>query len=332
MKSDSQTPLISVIIPVYNSASTLRQCLEALLQSPYQDMEVIVVDDGSTDQSLSVAKSFPCQVIASEANRGPAAARNLGASVSKAAWLFFLDADILVEPETITQVAQTFHERPEISAFFCSYQKGTIPTNFFSVYKNYVHYYTHQISSEDATTFCSGYGGIKREVFLAIGGFDEHYRNLEDIEMGYRLHQAGHRILLRKDIQLTHCKHYSLKGLITSDLFQRAIPWTKIMLDKRIYRADLNTRVNNVLSVPVAFLILFVLPFIFINATFLLLFIGLWIAFCTLNIDFYRLVFRERGVWFTAKTILMNWFTYIYSGIGLLMGVMAFLKTGKAKA
>lgn len=322
MKSDT---LVSVIIPVFNGEGTVKLCLEAVFQSEESNFEVIVVDDHSTDRSASIACQFPCRVMRMEKNAGAAAARNKGAEVSSGELLFFLDADIVIEKNTLTQVVETFHRRPDISALFCSYQKQTLPANFFSTYKNLVHHYTHQTSRAEAATFCGGFGAIRKDVFLQFHGFDESRRSLEDIELGYRLHQAGHKIYLNKQIQVTHCKYYSLLGLLQSDLLHRAIPWTKIMLEKKIFRSDLNTKINNVLSIPVAFLLLLALPSLYVFPH------SRWIFFCLvglfllLNYDFYWFVLREKGAVFTAKTIVMNWCTYLYSGVGLVVGFITFL-------
>lgn len=318
--------MISVIIPVFNGEKTLHDCLAAVLASDYRRVEVIVVDDHSTDDSPVIARAFPCQVVRLERNAGAAAARNRGARAARGEVLFFLDADIVIQRATLTEIAATFRRRPEISALFCSYQKGTRPANFVSVYKNLLHHYTHQIADAEAATFCGGFGAIKREVFAAAGGFDERHRSLEDIELGYRLHRAGHRIYLHKAIQVTHCKEYTLASLVRSDVLNRAIPWTRLMLDHRIFRNDLNTRSNNILSVPISFLIgigLSLLPFVPRSAPVVL---ALATSFITLNRHFFGFVLREKGVGFTVKAVLMSWLTYLYSGLGLVAGVVLFLR------
>src|SRR5262249_23946862 len=155
--------------------------------------------------------------------------------------------------------------------------------NFFTKYKNLVHHHTHQTARADAATFCGGFGAVRREVFLEMGGIDETYRALEDVELGYRLYQAGHKILLNKAIQLTHQKRNSFPGLVQSDLFGRAVPWTYLMLRKRIFRNDLNTRTHNCLSILVAFAIPFVLPAALTGAHAGVLAGALLLAFLLLN-------------------------------------------------
>lgn len=318
----SHDKTITVIIPVFNSQETIAACLEAVFRSAYKPFEVIVVDDGSTDDSAAISRRFPCRVIQLHRQSGPAAARNAGARVASADILFFLDSDILIEPDTLSLIMDSFRERPDISGLFCSYQKDTIPSNFCSTYKNLLHHFTHQTSREEASTFCGGFGALTKDAFLSVGGFDETYRALEDIELGYRLMRAGHRIYLNKRIQVTHCKTYSLLGLIKSDVLNRAIPWTRIMVSKWVFKNDLNTRIHHVISVPVSFLILILIPLSFPFPMGLPLLILLMAALLALNYSFLMFVFREKGAAFTLQTVIMSWFGYLYSGAGLVYALL----------
>ena len=323
----NDSPSISVIIPVYNAADTLAQSLNAVLDSDYSRFEVIVVDDGSDDDSPDIIKQFPCKMVRLPENRGAAHARNRGAEVAAGEFLVFTDADMTIERHTLRLIAESFRGQPHLSALFGSYRKTAVPTNFFSTYKNLVHHYTHQKSREDAATFWTGLGGMRTEVFRANGGFDEAYRSLEDMELGYRLFQSGHKIGLIKHIQATHCKRYSFVGVIKSDVLNRAIPWTKIMLSKRIARSDLNTKIHNVASVLLAFLLLMNIPFLWLWPISRYSFVALGGLFLILNHDFYRFVLRERGVVFLVEAIGMNWLGYLYSGVGLVIGLVSYLRS-----
>jgi len=323
--------LISVIIPVFNSEKFIKRCLDAVFSSDYQDFEVIIIDDHSFDQSLMLAGSYPCEVISLEENIGAAGARNIGAQAARGEFLFFLDSDIVIERNTIGAIVKTFEEKPEISALFCSFQEKTHPCNFFSVYKNLVHHYTHQNSKSEAATFCGGFGAIKREIFHEMEGFDPKYRYLEDVEFGYRLHKSGHRILLNKKIQVTHCKNYSFMDLVKSDILNRAIPWTKIMLEQRIFKNDLNTKTRNIFSVILSFLILLSLPFLIPFPQFGWGLALLIVTFIILNWHFYSFLMRVQGFRFLAKAVPMNWFSYLYSGAGLIAGIFAFGVAGSQK-
>ena len=139
-----QAVMISVIVPVHNGTSFLRQCLEALGGSrcPY---ECIVVNDGSTDETSEIAGSFPTRVIdVPDGPRGPAYARNRAAEVARGDILFFLDADVIVDRDTLERIERTFVQHPEVDAVFGSYDDRPAETNFVSLYKNLAHHFVHQ--------------------------------------------------------------------------------------------------------------------------------------------------------------------------------------------
>jgi cellulose synthase/poly-beta-1,6-N-acetylglucosamine synthase-like glycosyltransferase len=315
-------PTLSVIVPVYNGSKTIRECLDALFASSFREFEVIVVDDGSDDGAHRIVAEYPCQTIA-QANAGPGAARNAGARAARGQILFFLDADILVKPDSLAQIVATFAARPDVGALFGSFGTHTTPGNFVTVYKNLQHHYTHQTASENAATFCGGFGAVRRQVFESIGGFHPPHRFLEDIEIGYRLHVAGVAILLCKEIQFTHCKHYTLRSLVLSDLHGRAVPWTRLMLAKRLFRNDLNTRTHNVLSVPCAIAIpLAILPALLGHPVAAVVSAMLLVGvFAFLNRDFLSFLARTVSVVFALRAMPLLWLGYLYSALGVAIGV-----------
>ena len=315
---------ISVVIAAFNSEKTLEACLRSAFSSDYPFLEVILVNDGSTDQTARIAAEFPCKLINLAKNLGPGAARNRGVEAAKGELLFFLDADIIIEKDTLAKLVQTFVDRPEISALICSYQKNTPVGNFSSAYKSLVHHFTHQTSREDAATFCGGFGAIYRECFLRVGGFDESFRTVSDIEFGYRLNQRGYKIFLNKQIQATHLKVYSLAKLVRSDLFDRAVPWTRIMLEKRIYRNDLNTRYENMASGVISYFMLVTLPLIPFKPSLAIILLLLFALLFILNWKFYRFVYSEKGLWFLLRAMGLNWFGYLYSGLGAAIGTASY--------
>ncbi len=313
-------PHISLIVPVHNSAATLRVCLEHAFSSSFSDFEVIIVDDCSSDSSAQIAGSFPCKVISLTKNVGAGVARNIGVKRSSGEILYFLDSDTVMMPDALAHTAKTFQDHPEYAAAFGSFEKESIPDNFVSAFKNLRHHYTHQTSGEEASSFCAGFGAVRREAFLRVGGFDARWRYMEDVDLGYRLHRAGYRIFLDKDLRSIHLKGYSLVSLIRSDLRDRAIPWTRLMLEQRIFQNDLNTKTNNVASVPLSFALLAALawPRLWPLAPVL----ALLLLF--LNRDFLGFLNHERGFWFAAKSAAMCWLGYLYSGVGAVAGVFAY--------
>jgi len=248
---------VSVIIPVYNAADNLKACLEHLNLWPAGPLEVIVVDDGSTDGSAEVARQFGARVLSTGGRKGPAYARNLGARAAKGEILFFLDSDVCVHPDTLERVRKDFREDPELDALIGSYDTSPAARDFLSLYRNLMHAFVHQRSKREACTFWSGCGAIRREVFLKHAGFDESYQRpaIEDIELGYRLRLAGHKVILDKSLQVTHLKRWTFWNLIKTDILDRGVPWTELILRDHYMPNDLNLELSQRVSVALAFLL-----------------------------------------------------------------------------
>ncbi|MGO9468697.1 MAG: glycosyltransferase family 2 protein [Isosphaeraceae bacterium] len=252
---DASAPLISVVVPVRNNPQELRLCLERLFASTYTSYEVIVVDDASTDETAQVAADLGAKVLRLGSRRGPAGARNRGAEMARGEYLFFLDSDVCVHPETLQELHDTFVRDPDLDAAFGSYDTQPTAENVLSAYKNLFHHFVHQDSDERATTFWSGCGAVRRSVFSKMGGFSARYErpSIEDIELGRRLHAAGHRIMLNKRMQVTHLKRWTLWSIIKTDVRDRGVPWTELMLREGSVTNDLNTKVSQRISVVLAY-------------------------------------------------------------------------------
>jgi GT2 family glycosyltransferase len=233
--------VLSVIVPVRDGARLLRESLPPLLAALSADASLVVVDDGSQDGSGDVARALGIRVIRLDVSRGPAAARNLGARDAIGDVLVFLDADVRVHGETLDHLLAPFGDAA-VAATFGSYDDSPSSRTAVSLYKNLAHHFVHQRSREEAATFWAGCGAMRRAVFQALGGFDESYRrpSIEDVELGYRLRAAGHRIRLVREAQVTHLKRWRLGSWLRSDLFDRAIPWARLVRAGRALPSDLN--------------------------------------------------------------------------------------------
>lgn len=249
------TPALSVIIPVHNGGAHLSRCLDALRSSDLKSYEVIVVDDGSTDDSAEAARAHGFEVVRLDARRGPAAARNEGTRRARAEILLFLDADVVARTDTLARVEAFFRKHEETAALFGSYDDEPDAQGFVSQYKNLAHHFIHQRSRADAETFWAGCGAVRREAFDAAGGFDEtkYTRpSIEDIELGRRLRRRGFRIALDRELQVKHLKRWTLASLLRADVFARALPWSRLILKEGSMPCDLNLRASDRASAALA--------------------------------------------------------------------------------
>jgi glycosyltransferase involved in cell wall biosynthesis len=314
--ADPSTLTFSVVIPVWNGRPHLEHCLQALAASTRKPDEIIVVDDGSNDDSAAVARAHGAKVVCVAAGPwGPAMARNRGVSASSGTIIVFIDCDVVVHPETLSLMERKFLSNPDAAALFGSYDDRPTEAGLTSGYRNLLHHHVHQQSQHEASTFWSGCGAIRREAFEGANGFDETYRwaSIEDIELGLRLHRAGHRLLLCPEIQATHRKRWSFWQMIQTDVFRRAVPWTKLLLSQGSVPNDLNLRMENRVSAIAAWGLIFLLMFVAANLRVLGAAIVPIVLLLACNWSLYGLFYRRRGFFFALGAIGLHWLHYLYS-------------------
>lgn len=236
-------PTVSAVLPVFDGLPFLRRSLPPLLAGIPDDLiEVIVVDDGSTDGSADYAASLGARVLPSGGRLGPAAARNLGVTEARGEVVLFIDADVVVHADTVA-VARSVLADPSLVAVFGAYDDRPTDPGFFSRFKNLQHHAVHLRNAGEASTFWTGCGAVRRQAFLDVGGFDvERFPvpSIEDIELGYRLRAAGGRIRLDPRMQATHLKRWTLRDLVRTDVTRRALPWARLLLRREEAVDDLN--------------------------------------------------------------------------------------------
>lgn len=270
-----------------------------------------MVDDCSTDQTFSVAHSFGAVVLRTERQSGPAIARNLGANAALGDLLFFLDSDCLLHPDTLHKADEAFRADQQLSALIGAYDLEPESTAFLSRFRNLMHSFYHHRGRRAATTFWGACGAIRREAFFAVGGFSPAFErpSIEDIELGLRLHQAGAKIMLDPSIQIKHRKHWTFLSMLRTDIRDRAIPWTKLILSRGRMENDLNTSFGQRLSV---FLVL-LSPFLAFLAWPLA--VAAILLVIALNLSLYRFLATHWNVPAALCSIPLHLLYFAYSGL-----------------
>lgn len=327
---------VSVIIPVFNGARTLPLCLRALADSQHAVAECIVIDDGSTDGSAVLAERFGATVLSTGGRCGPAQARNLGARHATGDLLLFVDADVALHPDAVGRITERFETEPVLDALIGAYDDSPADAGFVSQFKNLMHSFVHRQGKRQASTFWCGCGTVKRSIYLELGGLDESYRrpSVEDIEFGFRMMQSGWKLALDPSIQCKHLKVWTLGGLIRTDVLQRGIPWTELILRTRYLPNDLNLSWGQRVSAALSFSLVFLggveirqaltgrvlMPASTAAAGMLLSLAGI----CFLNRAFYRFLASVKGWSFALVAVLLHMLYYLYSGVSLVLGVMSY--------
>lgn len=224
----------SIIIPVYNAAKTISDCLDAVYKQTYANFEVIIVDDCSKDDSVKIAESFPCSITVNENNLGAARTRNRGAEKAVGDILYFIDADTIPKPDVIEKLSSIFSRDNPPAAVVGAYIPTTPVEDFYSKYQNYYTFFNHEKCKEGKIHwFWTACGAIKKDIFFEMGKFNERYTgaSAEDMHMGYDLSIAGHEIILDKSVEVTHLHHHSFKSIIKND-FKKSAAWCQLFLEK----------------------------------------------------------------------------------------------------
>lgn len=209
-------PLISIILPAYNHAKIIKACILAILKQTYSPLEIIVVNDGSTDNTMEVLSKFGDKIIIiNQNNQGSNLARNNGFFASSGEYLLFCDADVIMKPNMLARLEQALEKNPQASYAYCSFRFGW--KKFYGIEfspqrlkkKNFIH--TGSL--------------IRRKDFL---GFDPHIRRLQDWDLWLTMLEHGHIGILVDEL-LYQVKISGKSRIGSSWLPSRvySIPWEK---------------------------------------------------------------------------------------------------------
>jgi glycosyltransferase involved in cell wall biosynthesis len=320
-------PGLSVVMPLYNAQATIDDCLAPLLQMLARGEidELIVVDDGSTDRSVElVTRHAAVQLVPSPARAGPGAARNLGATQARGDYLWFVDSDVVLTHDAARVLADVLvAEQP--AAVIGSYDDAPRASNFLSQYKNLVHAYYHRRGRRKASTFWSGCGAVRRDVYARLGGFDARrypYPSIEDIELGYRVIADGGEIVLEPALQGKHLKEWRLGNLLHTEVFRRAIPWSLLMLERKQLTDDLNVgrseRVRALLAIALWTATLAAAVGL-LSPWWVLVMLAVTLVANQALVAFFA---ARRGVWFAARAFLYHQFYYLYSSAAFATAIV----------
>jgi len=209
--------MISIIIPCYNGAEWLAETIESALGQTLKAQEIIVVDDGSKDNSLEIAKKYPVKVI-SQSNKGLASARNTGIMNANTEWLLFLDADDKLLPNAIERILEISKQNPGVDVIAPSLKEFGLGNREIILMED--------LKLEDFRTgnrlgYCAA---IRRSVLLEIGGYSpKMVEGYEDLHLWINLLTRGYKIKTIPEVLWM----YRLKN---TSMYTKAIQYHKKLL------------------------------------------------------------------------------------------------------
>jgi glycosyltransferase involved in cell wall biosynthesis len=193
-------PLISVIIPVFNGERFIAEAIQSVLNQNYEPLEMIVVDDGSTDATADVVKTFGEKIrYIYQENGGVAKARNTGLNAASGDYIAFLDADDLFCNNKLNIQLKIFEEYLSLGIAF-GYSSRCNYTGQNTDYEIVNH-------SDKCFTFTLGSMLISKSVFDSVGNFDEEMKQAEDLDFLFRAKESGFPIAVHPEITQIYRQH-----------------------------------------------------------------------------------------------------------------------------
>jgi GT2 family glycosyltransferase len=296
-------PSLSAVVPATDRSETLEECVGAIRAARAAPEELVVVD--------------------SPPGIGQSAARNDGVARASGEVVVFVDSDVVVHADAFERIRAAFDADPSLTAVFGSYDDAPPAPGVVSGFRNLLHHHVHQSSPGPATTFWAGLGAIRRDAFLAAGGFDSGRFEgaVEDIELGMRLTAAGARIRLEPALLGSHLKAWSLVGMVATDLLNRGAPWVDALLRHGPRSSALNLGWRHRLSAAAsgigAAALLARRPRPALAALSVLL---------VLNASFYALLWRRRGPATAVAGVGLHVIHHLTSIAAVPVGVATFLR------
>jgi len=322
-------PILSVIVPCYNSSRTLASCLEAIKLSAANDTEIIVIDDGSTDNSAVIAEKYADKLIRLKNNLGKSYARKAGIDAASGEVIVNIDSDVIIQKDTLNIITRYFADNPETDAVTGLLAKKHPHKDFFSQYKNlYMHYIFKRLPEKVNFLFGSICAVRRKAAFLC----DNSYRYCEDTAYGQQLATSGRRIVFLSRLEVRHLKKYNFFSLLVNDL-RVPFDWANIFLKFKGWKqlgknkvGFIHAPAEQLVSVTlapliVAFILLYFSGFISFKP-YILLLIPLWLA---LNMKFLSFLLNEKGLVFFGAACLFTFLDNIIMFIGIAGGVLSTL-------
>ncbi len=309
----SRTPLLSVVIPLYNAESEIRICLDSIFRSNWANFEVIIVDDCSTDNSRAVAGQYPCRIYSTESNSGPAKARNIGVAEAKSDHILFLDSDTEVKADSLRMFSEAFREYPEIVAVIAVPEVVSLRQGRASNYNSLRNHFTLVSADPINDYFTTQMGAIRKDAFIEAGGFNEKYTgaDIEDIEFGLRL--PSNKVLIHKGIVIGH--HFPPLFGILKKYLKRAYLLARLLRErKKLTGAHADKK--GMLSVGMVLCSALFLFLTFINLSFI---IGYFISstlFMVINLDLFLFCTRKKGAWYFVEAVFFEFVFSMAIGLG----------------
>lgn len=322
-------PSVSIVVPAYNAASTIAACVEACLAQDYPDVEVIVVDDGSTDDTGHIVRGYPVRCLWQE-NAGPASARNRGWQASRGTLVCFADSDCVPAEDWVSKLVKQY-VLSEIAGVGGTYDIA----NSGSLLAACVHegIVQRHLRMPRVVNYLGAFNvSYRRSVLEEVGGFDEGYRiaSGEDNDLAYCVIKRGYKLVFTREARVAHYHPDSLLRYLKHQFWHGYWRIRIYRNHPRMARGDAYAGLADFTQPPLAVMTLCLLPFAFLDSIAYLV-CALLVMGLLLQVPMpLAIIRRTRQVRYLALAPVTFLRGYA-RGLGMALGILRFLVLEKLR-
>ena len=230
----------SVVMPAYNAGRYLSQAIESVLAQTWQDFELIVIDDGSTDNTLEIARKYEAREermkVYTQPNRGFAETLHRGFELAASEWVFRMDADDRMHPNRIERQIAFLAEHPELDV--ASSLVLHIDGENRVIGRDNSKLFTHEavqklVAANELIGFCHPAAVVRKSAVMAVGGYRKQFWPAEDIDLWNRLAEKGYKMLVQPEYLLDYRMHGSSASISGARVARQKVRWLKDCMLRR---------------------------------------------------------------------------------------------------
>ncbi len=240
--SELITPVVSIVMCAYNAANYIDETIDSVFAQTFSDFELIIVNDGSTDHTAKIVKSYadPRIVLVEQENGGPSAARNMAIQYASGKYLAILDSDDLWLPDYLKKMLGIFQSDPKIDFAYPNAELFGTPywngKRFMDRDPSSLPITLDKLISRECNVFISSI--FKREIIAEVGGFDPSLKGSEDLDLWFRICQAGYQFTFTTEVLVKYRKRDDSLSSGSENFYQNV----KAAIDKLKTTSPLTTR------------------------------------------------------------------------------------------
>ena len=314
---------VSIIIPMHNATDYIEKCLSGISRQSKKNIEIILVDDGSTDDTVQKAEKYGFRIVMLKNGGNPSKARNFGSKKASGNIFIFVDSDIVLKPDSIERIVSKFSRRGVISVSGV-YTKETPAAGFFSQLQNLILCYRLSKLPEIVTFTNSAFCAIKRDAFETIHGYNEGMSYFEDVEIGNRLTRNGYKLRIDSSLSVTHLKNFNHWSLIC-DYFKKAAV-SGMYKHKNFFKNKKSDELLWYIKISGVSTVLVFFSVFLIGISVIPLLVSLVVYSFSLSPLLFFLI-KTRGMLFGIMSYFVCFELFLISFVAIICGIMGGLKS-----